>query len=246
MQTHDLQTPYLSVIVPAYNEESRIGSTILGLSAYLKSLGKPYELLIVLNNCTDNTRGIIEIEQAHNPNIKVLDLGMISGVGNTKGVAVAKGMMASLGTYAVFTDADLATPAEEIGKLLHIAITTKKDLVIGSRRATGADVKREQVWYRNLLGRLANKLIQLLLLPGIQDTQCGCKLFTRKAVRDIFPKMTTGGWGFDIEVLARAKKLGYSVTEVGVRWHDVAESKVGGGAYISTLKDLISIWVKVK
>jgi dolichyl-phosphate beta-glucosyltransferase len=154
--------------------------------------------------------------------------------------------MASLGSYAVFTDADLATPAEEIGKLLHVAETTSSNVVIGSRRAIGADVKREQVWYRNLLGRLANKLIQTLLLPGILDTQCGCKLFSRKAVQDIFPQITTGGWGFDIEVLARAKKLGYAVTEVGVRWHDVAESKVGGGAYISTLKDLISIWMNVK
>ncbi len=244
MSTNDLQKPYLSIVIPIYNEESRIGTTLIKLEEYMRTKDFVVEVLLVLNNCTDGTCDVIESLENKPSTLRVIDMGLLPDKGNTKGAAVVKGVLESHGEYIVFIDADLATPLEEIDKLLQYV--DKADVIIGSRRAPGGVIERPQVWYRMLLGGIANILIQALLLPGIKDTQCGCKLFSYKAAQDIFKQLTVCGWGFDIEVLALAKKERYKIQEVGVRWHDVAGSKVHARAYGTTLKELMKMVVKFK
>jgi dolichyl-phosphate beta-glucosyltransferase len=245
MRSDSISTPYLSLVIPAYNEEDRIIETLISINAYLMNQPWSYEIIIVLNNCTDSTRTLVESFMNGDPSIILIDLGMIEGQGNTKGIAVTKGMLAARGSVRVFTDADLATPIGEIGKLIDRS-KEGYDVVIGSRQVIGAIVDKSQVWYRVLLGRIGNFLIQTLLLPGIKDTQCGCKLFSEKAASEVFKHTNISGWGFDIETLAIARSKGYKIAEIGVHWHDVAGSKVRAGAYLSTLKELLLIFWKYK
>lgn len=244
MSTNDLQKPHLSIVVPIYNEESRIGATLIKLEEYIHTKDFIIEVLLVLNNCTDGTRSVIDFLENKPKNLRVIDMGILPNMGNTKGVAVTKGVLGSRGEYVVFIDADLATPLEEIDKLLQYI--DRADVIIGSRRAPGGVIDRPQVWYRVWLGSMANVLIQTLLLPGIKDTQCGCKLFSHTAAQNIFKQVTVWGWGFDIEILVLAKKANYRVQEVGVHWHDVDGSKVHARAYGSTLKELVKIVMKLK
>jgi dolichyl-phosphate beta-glucosyltransferase len=239
MSSDDLQKPYLSIVIPVYNEESRIGTTLIKLEEYMRAKAFQVEALLVLNNCTDGTENVIDSLENKPSSIKVFDMGILSEIGNTKGLAVKKGVLEAQGEYIAFIDADLATQFEEIDKLLLEAKNI--DVVVGSRRTEGGVIELPQVWYRTLLGKMGNWLIQLLLLPGIKDTQCGCKLFSYEAAKNIFKNVTIGGWGFDIEVLAIARKLKYKIKEVGVRWHDVAGSKVHAKAYESTLIELFKI-----
>lgn len=246
MPTHDLSNPYLSIILPVYNEAARIGSTIESITGYLEKKSFQAEVIFVLNNCIDNSRSIIESAMMQDNHIKLIDLGIIADhQGNTKGLAVAAGMRSAVGDYHVFTDADLATPLFEIDRLLEIAVSGT-DVVIGSRRAPGAVIDHSQIWYRVLLGRIGNALIRLMVLPGIYDTQCGCKLFTRVSSSAIFNKTTIAGWGFDIEVLALARQLSLSIKEIGVHWHDVPNSKIRPSAYSHTLRELISIFWRLR
>lgn len=245
MRPDSISTPYLSLVIPAYNEEERIVETLISINAYLKTQPWSYEIIIVLNNCTDSTRTLVESFINDDPAIIVIDLGMLKGQGNTKGIAVTKGMLAAKGDVRIFTDADLATPIAEIEKLIDKS-KEGYDVVIGSRQVVGAIVDKSQVWYRVFLGRIGNLLIQILLLPGIKDTQCGCKLFSEKAAKEVFKHISTSGWGFDIETLAIARLKGYKIAEIGVHWHDVTGSKVRANAYVSTLKELLLIFWKYK
>lgn len=245
MQSANISTPYLSLIIPAYNEEDRIIETLTTINGYLKTRPWSYEIIVVLNNCTDSTRVLVESFMINDPAISLIDLGILEEQGNTKGIAVTKGMLAAKGEVRIFTDADLATPIGEIEKLINKS-KDGYDVVIGSRQVIGAIVDKSQAWYRVLLGRIGNLLIQVLLLPGIKDTQCGCKLFSEKSAKEVFEHTNTSGWGFDIETLAIARSKGYKIAEIGVHWHDVAGSKVRAGAYLSTLKELLLIFWKYK
>lgn len=241
MQSHDLSTPYLSIIIPIYNEESRIGKTIQEIKKYIDDQDFLIEVILVLNNCTDNTLVVINDTASNDSRFRILDLGMVAVRGNTKGTAVTAGMLAAQGLLCVFTDADLATPLFEINKLINKS-KQQYDVVIGSRRAPGSSIDQGQSWYRAWLGRIGNLLIQLLAVPGIYDTQCGCKLFSKKATQEIFTRSKIAGWGFDIEILAIARALDFSIAEIGVHWHDVPDSKVRANAYIQTLKELLIIF----
>jgi len=245
MRPDSISTPYLSLVIPAYNEEERIVETLISINAYLKTQPWSYEIIIVLNNCTDSTRTLVESFINDDPAIIVIDLGMLKGQGNTKGIAVTKGMLAAKGDVRIFTDADLATPITEIEKLINKS-KDGYDVVIGSRQVTGSIVDKSQVWYRVFLGRAGNFLIQALLLPGIKDTQCGCKLFLADAAKEIFKYTSISGWGFDIETLVIARSKGLNIIEIGIHWHDVDGSKVRAGAYFSTLKELLVLFWKYK
>jgi dolichyl-phosphate beta-glucosyltransferase len=241
MQSNDLSTPYLSIVIPIYNEELRIGKTLQEIKKYINEQTFSTEVILVLNNCTDNTLAIIYNSISDDNRFCVIDLGILAVQGNTKGIAVAKGMVAARGILRVFTDADLATPLFEINNLIEKS-EQGYDVVIGSRRAAGSFIEKNQTWYRVLLGRLGNKLIQLMAVPGIYDTQCGCKLFSEKSAREIFTRSKIAGWGFDIEILVLARSLGFSIAEIGVHWHDAPDSKVRANAYIQTLKELLVIF----
>lgn len=228
---------YLSVIIPAYNEEKRIGPTLESVNEYLKRQDYSYEIIIVANNCTDKTDEVVREYQKKIKNLKLIDIQ--NGCGG-KGCAVKIGIEKALGDYMVFMDADNSTRIFEIDKFWPY-FKNGFDVVIGSRALKDSEIKSRQPWYREFLGRIANVLVQIVLLLKIYDTQCGFKAFTRRAALNIFSKQKIVGWGFDMEVLALAKKFNFKIKEVPITWFNAPESKVSFGSYLSTFKELFQI-----
>lgn len=230
----------LSVVIPAYNEEKRIGKTLEDVDRYLEKQKYGYEIIVVDNNSNDRTCQIVkEYQRTTVENLVALCLSENIGA---KGSAVKLGIMQEAkGDYVMFMDADNATPVSEIEKFWPYFAGGKFDIVIGSRYLSDANVTRRQPLYRIILSRLANLLIQTLAVPGIKDTQLGFKAFSRKAAKDIFSFVTIPGWGFDMEVLTVARRRGYKVKEVGVLWREQGGSHVPLHAYLESLKDLLKI-----
>lgn len=228
---------YLSVVIPAYNEENRIIPTIKSVDSYLTRQKYPYEIIVVNDGSTDRT---VEVVQKFQKTVKNLKLN-INPINHGKGFAVRDGVGMAEGNHILFMDADNATHIEEVGEFWPYF---KKgfDVVIGSRHIKGSKIVVEQPWYRKLLGRAANLLIQIVILHGIKDTQCGFKAFTRKAAREIFAVQEIAGWGFDMEILVIARKWGYKIKEMPVSWYNIGESRLRPiKAALRTLKDLFRI-----
>jgi dolichyl-phosphate beta-glucosyltransferase len=237
-----MQEPYLSIIIPAYNEMHRIGKTLESIRAYLQSVSYAAEVLVVINNTTDDTQHVVKSFETSMPYMRILNTGMMDSDSGTKGAAVRKGMLEAKGAYVLFMDADNATELKEIENFWP-HFDAGYDIVFGSRYIKGAHTHR--IWYRNIMGRVSNFLVQAVLLPGIKDTQCGFKCFTSKAAKDIFSRSVIQGWGFDLEVLALARKLGYSMKEAPIVWHEIGHSAVKAGAFFSTLRELVVIRKRV-
>jgi len=215
---------YLSVIIPAFNESERIRTTLESIDQYLEKQPYNYEIIVVANNCSDDTDKVVLDYQKSVEHLKLFDL-RVAKPGGAKGYAVKKGMEEAKGFYRLFMDADNATRIEEIEKFWPF-FEQGYNVIIGSRHIKGANIISQQPWYRRLLGRAANLLIRLVLLPGIKDTQCGFKAFTAEAAQKIFSRLTIWGWGFDMEILALAKKLGYKIKEVPVSWYEAGKSRL--------------------
>lgn len=228
----------LSIIIPAYNEENRIKSTLIVIANYIKDENLNAEIIIVDDGSTDNTTKIVEEFQGKNKNISLIALARNYG----KGFAVKKGVEASRGKYILFTDADNSTPIREFGKLYAALLKNNTQIAIGSRYLRDNSVKIKQPIYRVLLGRAGNLLIRAFLIDGIKDTQCGFKLFEHEAARNIFALQKIKRFGFDMEALAVAKNLGYQIIEVPVSWFNSSESRFRPiKDALITLKDLIYI-----
>lgn len=226
----------LSVIIPAYNEEKRIEKTLLEVDSYLEKQNYDYEIIVVDNNSNDLTSDVVrKLESTTVQNAKVV-LETIKG----KGAAVRKGMFEAVGEYSVFMDADDATPISEIEKFWPY-LESGIEVVIGSRYQDPSTVKIKQPLYRVILSRMANTLIQIVLIPHIKDTQCGFKAFKSTASKEIFKHVTIFGWAFDMELLAIALRLSYRIKEVPVSWEEHGGSHVPLGAYIQSLIDLFRI-----
>ena len=214
---------YLSIIIPARNEAKRISGTLLDIDQYLKEQGFAYEIIVVANDCTDNTLQVVDdLKKTEIKHLVVLDLG-IGFPG--KGFAVQEGTKYASGKFIMFMDADNSTKINEIEKFLPY-LEKGFEIVIGSRHIKGSNIIVKQPIHRRFFGRAANLLIQALLLPGVSDTQCGFKVFSHNAAKKIFGLLTVGGWLFDTEVLTLAKLLKYKIKQVPVAWHDVGESKL--------------------
>ncbi len=231
--------PFLSIIIPAYNEEKRIGTTLFSVADYLRQKGYLGEILVVDDGSKDGTVKLVKEIQKQITQIKVIENKENHG----KGYVVRQGMLKAQGKYLIFMDADNATRMEEFDKALPY-LQEGIEVVIGSRHIKGSYIKIEQPYYRRLLGRAANLLIRLVLLPGIRDTQCGFKVFGKKAAREIFSRQTIMRWGFDMEILVIAKSLGYKIKEFPVNWYNALDSRVRPikGA-VSTLRELYRIKV---
>lgn len=228
--------PFLSVVIPAYNEEKRITPTLERVCNYLSGQSWIWEVIVVSDGSTDRTVNIVRNLQARYPRLKLL----VNESNHGKGYVVKQGMLEASGQLRLFMDADSSTPIQEIEKLLPY-IRRSYDIVIGSLGVKGAQVDKSEFFWRVVAGKIGNILIQLIVLPGIQDTQRGFKLFTADAAKKIFPYMKIGGWGFDIEALALARKFSFSIKEVPVRWSHDEGSKISAFSYITVLYELVRI-----
>ncbi len=224
------ESPYLSVIIPAYNEAIRLPKTLSTVLSYLQAQPYSVEVLVVDDGSADNTVALAKEAAQRYPEIRVIENDH-----RGKGYTVRSGMLQGRGKYILFSDADLATPIEEVEKLLP-HLEDGYDVVIGSREGQGARRIGEPS-YRHFMGRIFNFIIRLITLGGFQDTQCGFKAFTHAAAHDLFTRAQLYGedaqqikeaavTGFDVEILFLAVKHGYKVKEVPVKWIYGTETKV--------------------
>jgi dolichyl-phosphate beta-glucosyltransferase len=211
----------LSIVIPCYNEELRLPRSIEQIERFLHDTGTSYELILVDDGSTDRTRKVMNEAATRNGSVRIEALPHNRG----KGRALAEGVAAAKGTEILITDADLSTPIEELEKL-QAALDKGAGAAIASRALRGSRVEVSQPIYRVLMGKAFNLIVQLVLLPGIWDTQCGFKLFRAEVAQDAFGALTTDGFGYDPEVLYRAKKRGVRIVEVPVVWRNSAPTKV--------------------
>lgn len=227
-----------SIVIPAYNEEKRLPETLSKITTFLGGFGRSVELIVADDGSTDGTISVVRAmeKELQGYHLRILTAEKNSG----KGSAVCRGMLAATGKYILFTDADNSTPIEE---LVHFEKSLKTaDILIGSRYLPTSMLAIKQPWYRILLGRAANFLIQCTLVDDVRDTQCGFKLFSYQATQDIFSRMKINGFGFDMEALALAEVLGYSIKELPVSWYNSSDSRVRPiKDAIRTLTDLVTI-----
>ncbi len=217
----DPTAPRLSVVIPCYNEEARLPRTLELVEGYLDARGTGYEVILVDDGSTDTTRRVMESSAARNPRVRITVLPHNRG----KGRALAEGVAAARGSEILVTDADLSTPIDELEKL-QAELDKGAGVAIASRALRGSRVEVSQPFYRVLMGKAFNLIVQTLLLPGIWDTQCGFKLFRADVAREAFAGLSTDGFGYDPEVLYRAKRRGVRIAEVPVVWRNSAPTKV--------------------
>ncbi len=222
--------PYLSVIIPAYNEERRLPATLHAVLEFLSDQHFEGDVTVVDDGSTDGTAAVVEALMAEHANVQLLKLDH-----RGKGYAVRTGALAAQGAHVLFCDADLAVPIEEWHKLQQ-CFAAGYDVVIGSREGIGAQ-RLGEPWYRHAMGRVFNTLVRLVALGGIQDTQCGFKAFGRDVCHHIFRSVQLYGvdakvvqgaavTAFDVEALFLARKFGYRIKEVPVVWRYGTETKV--------------------
>jgi glycosyltransferase involved in cell wall biosynthesis len=257
--------PYLSIIVPAYNEAERIPKTLLDMDRRLSGVLYSYEIIVINDGSKDNTAEVVASMAKMVKNLRLIDNKENKG----KGGVVRQGMLAATGSVRLFTDADNSTPIDQFEKMMpyfHVrgssdssssqllstkisnslsdkSLEGKKyyDVVIGSRAMKGAVLEPPEPWYKQILGKMGNIFIQILVLPGLWDTQCGFKAFTEEAALRIFNASRTAGWGFDVEILALARRMGYRIKEVPVHWIDDTRSHVKASSYFKVLWETVAI-----
>lgn len=219
-----MSSPFLSIIVPAYNEESRLPATLEQVNAFLQAQSYTAEVLIVENGSQDRTLQVAQDFSASHPQFRALHED-----GRGKGRAVRRGMLEAQGEFRFMCDADLSMPIAEINRFLPPALDGY-DLAIASREAPGA-VRYNEPFYRHWGGRGINLMIRLLALPGLQDTQCGFKCLHTAVVEDLFSCQTLEGWSFDVELLYVARLRGYKIVEIPIPWYFSSESKLSDSKF---------------
>lgn len=231
-------TRSLSIVIPAYDEEKRLSGTLERITGYLKSgRWKFSEVIVVDDGSRDGTVRVAEKFRSRVHSVRVL-----RNPGNRgKGYAVRHGMLEAKGEWTLFTDADLSTPIEELEKLWTAAQEARAQVAIGSRALDRSLIGVHQPLFRESAGKLFNLTARVITGLPFWDTQCGFKLFETKAAREIFRRQQLERFGFDVEVLFIARKLGYSSIEVPVRWNDVAGTKVGAVSGLSAFLDPLRV-----
>lgn len=214
-----VEPPFLSLVIPAHNEESRLPTTLEQVFAFLTLQNYAAEVIVVENGSTDRTLEIAQRFASRHTQLKVIHTGE-----RGKGLAVKQGMLAARGEFRFFADADFSMPVSEINRFLPPALPDC-DIVIASRETPGA-VRYNEPFRRHLSGRIFNALIRLVVLPGLDDTQCGFKCFRARVAEEIFPRQTMPGWSFDVELLYIARRKGYRIKEIGIPWYFNPETKV--------------------
>ncbi len=226
------------MVVPCYNEEQRLPRTVEQIERYLDAKKAPYELILVDDGSADGTRQVMDAAAARHDGVRVEALPRNRG----KGRALAVGVTSATGDEILLTDADLSTPIEELDKL-QAALSNGAGVAIGSRALRDSRVEVSQPFYRVLMGKAFNLIVQVVLLPGIWDTQCGFKLFRADVAHEVFAGLSTDGFGYDPEVLYRARKHGVKIAEVPVVWRNSAPTKVSP---ISSSLDMLRHVIRVR
>jgi len=227
---------YLSVIIPAHNEEDNIKTTVESIYNYLDGRTLTHEIIVVVNGSSDKTAEITQSLVEIIPTLRIINLP-IGG----KGFAVKEGMKEASGDFQLFTDADNSTSIDHIEKMMPY-FDQGFGVVIASIAAKGHKIEKgSEPFWRVLFGKMGNLFIRIMAVPGIYDTQRGFKIFTAKAASDIFPKITIAKWGFDVEALALARRFGYKIKEVAINWKNNPNSHVGLKAYVQVLFETMQV-----
>ena len=210
-----------TLVIPAYNEERRLPASIRDIRAFFKTL--PMEVLDMVEKSKDRTIELGLEATEGDQRFTIVDNQVQRG----KGYAVRCGMQRAKGDIVFFMDADLSTPlAEVLSFLMHFSTNPNTDVIIGSRAHAKSKIIKRQGWFRQTLGRGFNRFVQVLGIPGIEDTQCGFKAFRAKASKEVFSRQTLDGFAFDVEALMLADRLGYKIDVLPVRWVNSEDSKV--------------------
>jgi len=231
-------TRSISIIIPAYNEEKRLPTALRQVVEYLKRGNWPFaEILVVDDGSTDGTAQVAEQMRAGYPGLRVL-----RNPGNRgKGYAVRHGMLECRGEWALFTDADLSAPIAELETLWQAIERDGAHVAVGSRALDRRLIGVHQSWFRENAGRVFNLVMRLITGLPFHDTQCGFKLFGRSVAQEIFRRQRLDGFGFDVEVLYIARRLGCRVLEIPVRWNDVAGSTVSMARGLAAFGDVAQV-----
>ncbi len=214
-----MTTVFLSIIIPAYNEESRLPRTLGQVFVFLEKQPYSSQVIIVENGSSDHTLELARVFAARHSNLIVIHEEQ-----RGKGNAVKRGMLEARGEYRFICDADLSMPIAEINKFLP-PLVNDFDIIIASREARGA-IRFNEPFYRHWGGRAINLVIRLMILPGLYDTQCGFKCFRAEAAEDLFRQQTLMGWSFDIELLYIARRKHLRIQEIPIQWYFGNDSKV--------------------
>lgn len=231
-----MQTPFLSVIIPAFNEEHRLPDTLEQVLGFLQDQPYGSEIVVVENASRDKTYQVAEdFAQSHNS--QDLPIHVIREHNQGKGFAVKRGMYAAAGEYRFMCDADLSMPVTEISRFFP-PMLEDFDISIASREAPGA-IRYNEPAYRHFVGRIFNTLIRILALPGLNDTQCGFKCFKAGIAEDLFQDIQITGWSFDVELLFLAQQRGYRIKEIPIPWYYNPDS------HISVVKDSFQMAIDI-
>jgi len=239
-----MNKPYLSVIIPAYNEEMRLPKTLEEIDKYLRNQSYDYEILVVNDGSRDKTVEVVTGLTGVIKNLRLIDNKINQG----KGAVVRQGMLEAKGDYRLFSDADNSTSIDQIEKMWP-EFKRNYDIVIGSRDVKGAVLDPPQPWLRHIVLGEGFKLYRKIVIGlwGFEDTQCGFKCFTKAATENIFPRCRINRFAFDPEFLIIAKKLGYKIKEIPVYWRNDPESKVKFKWMVNMGLDLLKIrWNLIK
>lgn len=222
--------PFLSLIIPAHNEEKRLPGTLEEISKFLNQQPYSSEVIVVENGSIDRT---FELASAYTEQMQ--NLMVIHEDRRGKGLAVKRGMLEADGDYRFFLDVDLSMPITEINRFIPPQID-EAEITIGSREAPGA-VRYNEPEYRHLVGRVFNSFVRIMALPELHDTQCGFKCFKGDIADELFSLQTMNGMSFDVEVLFVAKKRGYNIVEIPIPWYFNPDSRV------KLIKDSVHMWL---
>jgi dolichyl-phosphate beta-glucosyltransferase len=233
-----MPTPALSVVVPTLNEESCIEQFLERVSRFLESQHVAWEIVVVDDGSRDATVALVERAVSNDSRIRLLRQPH-----RGKGAAVRRGMLAAQGAWRMMADADLSVAPEDWKALLDASRQADAEVIVGSREAAGAQ-RIDEPMKRHLIGRVFNSLVQLLLLPGVDDTQCGFKLFRADVIVSVFPRVTVEGFAFDVELLFLARRAGFRIREVGVVWVCRRDSRVRFSRGAAAFGDIVGIRLK--
>lgn len=235
-----MSAPFLSIIIPAHNEESRLPRTLEQVFAFLSAQNYSAEVLVVENGSDDRTFDIAREFASRHKSLRV-----IQETNRGKGLAVRRGMLEARGEFRFMCDSDLSMSIEQVNQFFPPALNNI-DIAIGSREAPGA-VRYDEPSFRHIGGRIINTIIRLLILPGLQDTQCGFKCFSADAAQQVFSRQTLAGWSFDIEILYIARRRKLRVREVPIHWRFDAHTKLSAVQdALRMLRDIFIIRLNAK